>query len=74
MPFGHKNTLRSGQPNWDGMRFGFDDPRIPESIRQRVAAMAQPFWELYFTDTDMGGEWWLLDDTGELVEAFWLEA
>jgi hypothetical protein len=35
--------------------------------------MASPGWELYFADTRLGGEWWLFDDTGELIDAFWLE-
>ncbi|MBK8891158.1 MAG: hypothetical protein IPN75_12710 [Dechloromonas sp.] len=65
--------MRSGLPAWDGLRFEFDDPRVPESIQQRVVAMAQPDWELCFADTKEGGEWWLFDDTGELIEAFWLE-
>jgi hypothetical protein len=73
MIFGHKKSLRSGLPAWDGLRFEFDDPRVPESIRQSVATMAQADWELYFADTREGGEWWLLDDTGKLIEAFWLE-
>jgi len=73
MIFGRKKTLHSGLPAWDGLRFEFNDPRVPESIRQSVAVMAQADWELYFSDTDTGGEWWLLDDMGDLVEAFWLE-
>lgn len=73
MFFINKKPVRSGQPEWDGQRFAFDDPRIPEGIRERVLEMAGPGWELYFTDTRQGGEWWLLDDTGELAEAFWLE-
>lgn len=74
MIFGHKKTLRSGQPAWDGQSFALYDPRIPAPIRQRVAAVARAGWELYFADTKAGGEWWLLDEAGELVETFWLEA
>ena len=74
MIFGHKKTMRSGQPAWNGQSFALDDPRIPESIRQSAAALAQSGSTLCFADTETGGEWWLLDDTGELVEAFWLEA
>lgn len=73
MILGRKKTLRSGLPAWDGLSFDFNDPRIPAPIRQRVAAVARAGWELYFADTDAGGEWWLLDNTGELAEAFWLE-
>lgn len=74
MIFGRRKTVRSGRPEWDGQSFDFLDPRVPEDIRRRVQATARPDWELYFNDTDEGGEWWLLDSDGELVEAFWLEA
>jgi len=66
--------LRSGQPEWDGQQFALDDPRIPLPIRQDVAKIARAGNELYFSDTDKGGEWWLLDDEGELIEAFWLSS
>lgn len=69
--FGSRHQ-RSGQPEWDGQQFDFDDPRIPLPIRQEVEKMARAGDELYFADTDEGGEWWLLDDEGELIEAFWL--
>jgi len=62
-----------GDPAWDGMRFGFDDPRIPEPIRQSVGQVAQMGDMLFFAATPEGGEWWLLDADGELVEAFWLK-
>jgi hypothetical protein len=71
--FFRKKYLRSGEPEWDGECFAFDDPRIPEEIRTRVSETAGPGWELYFADTRQGGEWWLLDDAGELMEAFWVE-
>lgn len=74
MIFGHKKTLRSGHPAWDGLCFNVHDPKIPEPIRQSAAALAQPGWTLCFADTETGGEWWLFDNCGELVEAFWLEA
>jgi hypothetical protein len=73
MIFRKPKYVRSGQPSWDGQCFAFDDPRIPESIRRRVLEMAGPGWELNFTDTQEGGEWWLFDDAGELAEGFWLE-
>jgi hypothetical protein len=63
---------RSGLPEWDGQQFAFDDPRIPLPIRQSVTSLAQAGDRLYFAETDTGGEWWLLDDEGELIEAFWL--
>lgn len=65
--------LRSGRPEWDGQQFACDDPRIPLAIRQSVAQMAQADDRLYFADTKEGGEWWLLDGKGGLIESFWLE-
>lgn len=71
---GGVNALpRSGDPSWDGHAFDLDDVRIPVPIRTKVQEMATPGCTLYFADTDEGGEWWLLDADGELVEAFWLE-
>jgi len=64
--------LRSGLPEWDGRQFAHDDPRVPLPIRQQVARRGMPDWALYFADTAQGGEWWLLDDEGELIDAFWL--
>lgn len=66
--------LRSGLPEWDGQQFAFDDPRVPQAIRQQVLRLAQPGWELYFADTDAGGEWWLFDAAENLIETFWLKA
>lgn len=66
--------LRSGLPEWDGQQFAVDDPRIPLPIRQQIAHRAEPGWELYFADTAHGGEWWLLDADGGLIESFWLTA
>jgi hypothetical protein len=68
-----KLAKRSGQPEWDGQRFALDDPRIPEGIRAAASKMAEPFDSLWFTDTREGGEWYLMDDAGELIEVFWLE-
>lgn len=61
--------LHSGQPEWNGQQFAVDDPRIPPAIRQQILRLAQPGWELYFADTDAGGEWLLLDESENLVEA-----
>jgi len=66
--------LRSGLPEWDGQQFAFDDPRVPQAIRQQVLRLALPDWKLYFADTEAGGEWWLFDESENLVEAFWLES
>lgn len=63
---------RCGLPEWNGQQFAIDDPRIPLPIRQQVARLAEPGWTLHFADTAQGGEWWLLDDAGELIESFWL--
>ena len=64
--------LRSGLPEWDGRQFAHDDPSVPLPIRQQVAALAEPDGKLYFADTPQGGEWWLLDAEGGLIESFWL--
>ncbi len=63
--------VRDGLPEWDGQRFELDDPRIPENIRKSVAKVASSLDSLYFCDTARGGEWWLVDDAGELIEVFW---
>jgi len=63
---------RSGLPEWDGQQFALNDPRIPEGIRaaaNRMVSEGDTFW---FNDTREGGEWWLMDDSGELIESFWL--
>lgn len=64
---------RSGLPEWDGQPFVLDDPRIPLAIRQSVASRAAADDTLFFADTETGGEWWLIDASGELRESFWLE-
>jgi hypothetical protein len=71
--FFRPRLIRSGQPEWDWEQFPLDDPRIPEGILERIRAMAGPGWAVCFTDTPQGGEWWLIDRDGELIEAFWLE-
>lgn len=65
--------IRSGRPEWDGQAFDLSDPRIPPSIARAVRKMASAGDTLYFADTDAGGEWWLIDEAGELLESFWLE-
>lgn len=72
MLFG-KKVQRSGEPEWDGQAFAFDDPRVPPGVREAVAELASPGDTLYFADSDEGGEWWLLDAEGGLIESFWLE-
>ena len=63
------------------------NPVVPQSIRTRVLAMAQPGDQLWrcprrsaprglFSVLGVGPrdaviEWWLLDAQGELIEAFW---
>lgn len=73
--FGKRKTLRSGDPAWDGQEFDLDDPRIPPEIRAQAPTYAgfNIFWSFHFCDTDTGGEWWLFDDAGQLVDAIWLK-
>ncbi len=65
------------------------NPVVPQSIRTRVLAMAQPGDQLWrcprlsaprgalgllgLGPRDVVIEWWLLDAQGELIEAFWEE-
>jgi hypothetical protein len=51
--------------------FQLDDPSIPAPIREAASAIHQPGDTLYFVDTDLGGEWWLMHGD-ELIEAFGL--
>lgn len=71
--FGRRKIIRSGDPDWDGREFDLDDPRVPPAIRALIPTYAgfNEFWSLYFCDTDAGGEWWLFDDAGDLVDAIW---
>lgn len=64
---------RSGNPEWDGQQFAFDDPRIPEGIRASTSKVATATDSLWFSDTKQGGEWWLMDAFGEVIEVFWQE-
>lgn len=72
--FGFSRTLAvpSGLPEWDGLAFSLDDPRVPEGIAARVRADFGEGCPLFYTHTPQGDEWWLMDgDT--LLEAYWLE-
>lgn len=73
LKFFRSRSVRSGLPEWDGLEFALDGPRIPEGIRERMRTMAGPGWTVSFADTLQGGEWWLFDSDGELAEAFWIE-
>ncbi|MDT8407843.1 MAG: hypothetical protein RQ715_11400 [Methylococcales bacterium] len=46
---------------------------VPDAIRQAVAQFAAVAFHLHRIITDQGVEGWLLDDDGQLLEAFWLE-
>ncbi|MDR2366056.1 MAG: hypothetical protein LBD68_09450 [Zoogloeaceae bacterium] len=72
--FSRVRAIPSGDPAWDEQEFAVDDPRIPAPIRASVLRDWQPGDRLYFIDTKEGGEWWLLDERGELIEVYWLEA
>jgi hypothetical protein len=65
-------AIRCGEPEWHGLEFDIDDLCIPEPIRELVARNHQPGYSLYFHDTELGGEWWLLD-ADNLVDAYWLK-
>ena len=69
--FNSKKPTRSGNPEWDGQAFQLDDPRIPAPVREAASVICQPGNTLYFIDTDLGGEWWLMHGD-ELIEAFGL--
>jgi len=64
---------RSGRPEWDGQQFALNDPRIPASIRVAPGRIASVGDMLWFCHTKDGGEWWLMDAFGDLIESFWLE-
>jgi len=66
-----KTFVRSGKPEWDGLEFHLDDPRIPDSIRTGLRPFAEQGYAIFFADTVQGGEWWVLDGEN-LVEGFWL--
>ncbi len=69
--FRRKKYQRCGLPEWHGQVFDIEDERIPLPIRVAVARDYQLGYELYFVNTDLGGEWWLLDGE-EFIEAYWL--
>lgn len=50
-----------------------DNLEIPESIRIEAASHYETAHCFYKVFTDAGVEWWLFDDSGELLEGFWLE-
>lgn len=45
---------------------------VPDEIRNAVLELLSEGDELHRVPTDDRIEWWLLDDEGELTEAFWL--
>jgi hypothetical protein len=68
-----KPYIRCGQPEWHGLPFEVSDECIPEAIRIKARARFGPEIWLYFTNTKEGGEWWVLDEFGDIAEAYWLE-
>lgn len=62
----------SGSPEWDGLAFTLDDPRVPEGIAARIRADFGEGYSLSYAHTPQGGEWWLMDGDNPL-EAYWLE-
>ncbi len=67
------NASRTGHPEWDGQAFALNDPRIPSGIALAANAIASVGDTLHYAHTKHGGEWWLLDAEGELIESFWQE-
>jgi hypothetical protein len=67
-----RKPIPCGDPEWNGLAFDIDDPRIPEAIRAAASSMYQLGMAMYFHATTQGGEWWLMDGDN-IVEAFWLE-
>lgn len=65
-----KPPVRYGNPDWHGLEFDIDDERIPEAIRDAIQRDYRPGYILYYTNTNMGGEWWLVDGDN-LIEAYW---
>lgn len=61
----------SGRPEWDGLPFNLDDPRVPAGIAARARADFGDY-PLFYLHTPEGGEWWLMDDDN-LLEAYWVE-
>lgn len=66
------------------VRVDLDDPNLPASIRDRIAPIWQPGWSLWqvpttvrrgliFKREEPSIEWWLLDEHGDMVDAFWIE-
>ncbi|HIJ23745.1 MAG: hypothetical protein HON68_11020 [Gammaproteobacteria bacterium] len=49
-----------------------DHPLVPEEIRVAVMEYLSLGDQLHRVPTDSGVEWWLLDDEGELIDAFWV--
>jgi hypothetical protein len=72
--FGLFSTPRppSGLPEWDGLAFALDDPRVPKSIAVRARSDFGEGYPLFYAHTPEGGEWWLMDGEN-LLEAYWLE-
>lgn len=61
-----------------------DDPNLPAEIRDRVAPIWQQGWTLWqvpttvcrgliFKREEASIEWWLLDENGDMLDAFWIE-
>ena len=67
-----RKPIPCGDPEWNGLAFDIDDPRIPEAILAAASSMYQLGMAMYFHATTQGGEWWLMDGDN-IVEAFWLE-
>lgn len=61
-----------GREDWHGLEFSIDDRRIPEAIRARLLADYRQGFQIFYTNTQDGGEWWLLSGD-ELIEAYWEE-
>lgn len=67
-----------------GFEVSLDDPSLPFKIREHAISMWQPGWSLWqvptivrrgliFKREEPSTEWWLLDEHGDMVDAFWID-
>lgn len=61
-----------------------DAPNLPAKIRNRLAPIWQEGWSLWqvpttvrrgliFKRDETSVEWWLLDENGDMLDAFWIK-
>jgi hypothetical protein len=57
----------------DEREIALDNPALPQEICATILAIAQNGNRIFQVPTGEGVEWWLLDENGEFIEAFWPE-